>query len=229
MQLKKLKTNKLFYKKYAYKISLAVDGASLIKIWGIPRLRTMLASRPDMLLFNKSVSARPVWPHNATINLARLVKFTDLLDPYLLTVKTRVEDNSINIFLEDDRLYVTLQDVLKDYIVSVTEPDTDNELDMLMNNANIVLCKNYPHADLKYKITFTEIPIAVRASLLEWVSKYDSTTVFVSKNTKLYLARTQFCYTPFIFVKDKNMILMIQLIAGQYINSIEEFIINIVA
>jgi len=209
--LLKQKTNKLFYSKWPYKISCFVQGAHLIRIHGNGGLEY-----PD------NIRSR----HYDTSNVIEFIKkFKELLQDS--SVKRRIDHNHIDFYVLTEDKFQSLQIKLKKYIVGITEPDSVEQLQTLLENKKYTLCDKLPHKKYRYKVTFKDMSPKIRNDLINWAEKYNNDDIYVPKSTKNHFKCVKHHYgAHYFYVKDSKMITLISLAAGGYIRRTDEYVIR---
>lgn len=208
----KLKTHKLFYGKYPYKVTTHIQGCSLFRYHTIDQVISMG--------IQKHISVRERCSPADLLEYSRSLKSLETID-----YKTRIEGSTLSVFLKDKTDYDLAVKTLKKYISNVTEPEDDVVLQTIAGNKKIVVCKDLPYGKYTHKITFRQMPQNVRTNIYEWIKKYTADDIGLRGQTESYLAgNKQWCFDPFIYVADGKMLMMLGLAADGYIRKTEEFI-----
>lgn len=215
-QIRKQTTKKLFYSKWAFKISCVVKGAHWIRHWGVDKLP------PDNrnLLWSTSKLSDKHW--NELKNFAAIIK------PYITKgTKIRCEGSSVNLYFNDRSLYNNVLDKVSDHCVAVWEPENDNELAVLMDNSKLVIVNQFPHKIYKHRVILKHLPIEKRITLFDWLKKYPSETYKISPITEMYLTGKRiWAQDPFILINDSKMLSMLGLFVNDYIKRTEHFVLR---
>jgi len=217
MTLKKLKTNKLFYGEWPYKISTVCVGATLLRARGIQYLKKWCIT-PNI---NRH------WSKRKNIDPLLLLDYLIKLEHYIaLGIKLRIEHDQISIFLKDVALYQEMVTELSDYVISVTEPADAAELEIIESDSKIVLCNHLPKHMYRYKVVFKDMDIDTASNMLEWAEKYDENCIGIPNATrKNFSGKRGFwpnaCY---FYARDRSMVMMITMAAGGNIRRVEEFV-----
>lgn len=195
--LKKSKTKKLFYGQWPYKVACVVKNAHYFRS------------------YNTFIPARGFNNNDYVDKFSK--KFNELKK--LPNLKTRVEGPHINFFTDNKATYNQIIDHLYAYIVEITEPESDNELDLLQNNQKLAIVDTLPHNLFEYKVTFKKLNDSIKNVLIGFIDQQPPGTIKVSKSTHNYLlsTRTYFSNPPFLYVKDSKTLLFLKLISGEYI------------
>lgn len=209
IQFPKLKTHKLFYGKYPYKITTRIKDGHWFRHIKVDRIAS-LGFDP---LTQKSMSRELIDYSKALLTIGNV------------EYKFRVERSTTSLFLKNKDDFEKTIKALEIYITSTTEPEDEYVLDTISSNKKFVVCKDLPYGKYTHKVIFKQMPPNIRASLFEWAKKYDEDKIYMSGNTESYLSgKKQWCWDPFIYVGDEKMLMMLGLSAQGYIRKTEEFI-----
>lgn len=213
----KKKTNKLFYKKWPYKIECFLHGSSYVARLGLQRT----------LDWANNVDHKDQWIYK-NANRLEVKKFAE---SYALfadeDIQLRVEGSHFNIFLGDKVLYERICKIMERWITSVTEPGSEQELEFLMSEQNKkVICNTIPDGKFHFRIYLktTKFKPDDRKSFFEWLNRYPG-KFKISNTTERYLQGWP-CYpqNPCIYVTDRAMTSTVILYLGQRTKKVEEFI-----
>ena len=213
--MKVFKTNKLFFGKWVYKIETSVPGANLIKHWGL-RIDTTVVSRLRQG-YGRSFS---------DYDRDQLVKYAEAIKPFVdKDFKTRNEWNTLNYFINDPALYQDLKTVLKDWIVSVNEPASEDDIQTLQSKSSNILCNDLPYSRYKYRLYIkNSMPVHQRSQFCDWLKNYEE-KIHYSKSTSEWLkGKSYYSQAPFLYIEDQGLLLMIKMFLGQWLNRTQEFI-----
>ena len=124
-----LKSSKLFYNKWPYKIACSIRGASILRRIGGERLD---ACMPDWAFGGSR--------KKMTIEEKReLLEFSSYVDPFLKLkdeLQVRVEGDHFNIFCKDRVLLDIISDAMDPWIDNIHGPTTEEELKFLLANGH---------------------------------------------------------------------------------------------
>lgn len=214
MILKKLQTNKLFYGKYAYKISTNVYGGHLIRFLKFDMLKKWCSNQVSIVWLNKYLQ----------IDKATLLDYINQLEPYLCEeIQLRTERNTVNIFLKDRELYDQMTESLKFYIEFISEPASEQELDTLLNDTKTVLCNQFPKGIYRYKVILKDMPSDIRHNFLNWSKQYSKKLHFPPNTKKSLQVVYPWWGDHYFYVSDDKMLLLTKLFIQGYIRRVEEY------
>ena len=216
--MKVYRTKKLYFGKWLYKIETATPGASLIKRWGVA----------DSQEFCNSASDTRWRRHYTTADKAQLLEYITAVEPFLhQNMQMRAEWDSLSFYLNDTDLYKQLQIVLSDWIVSITEPESTDDIEYLQEKGCLILCDELPHDQYHYRLYLRyQMPTHLRLNFLGWLDNYPD-AVKPSKGTVKWLSGgNPYFQDPFIYVVDQSQLLMVKLFLGDYVRKTEEFVLR---
>lgn len=226
MQIQKLKSSKLFYNKWPYKIECSINGASRISYLGADATR-------DFCL-GKASPGMAYWIPRVKISQEEkliLLEFITCIEPFLkLTeeLQTRAEGRRFNIFCKDRVLLDNIYAAIEQWAVGVYGPTTEEELKFMLSNGHKKILRDVlPKDGFQYRIYLkTNWNIDKRTSFLRWADKFPE-TIIIADGTRDWFDNTKkWFYNPFIYVKDEKTMTMVGLFASGYVKKVEEFILR---
>ena len=217
MSVLRQKTNKLFYKKWPYKIECTVGGAFAISMYrGSKFNEWMLAPLKKF-----------AWRH-ITIVKSDVSKLRDAVLPFMDKVKLRGESKHLSIYTDDKQLVDTMLIALKEWATKVWEPSSDAELEFMTTNSHKkILRDELPYGSFTYKVLINhKCKSDKRIQFGIWINKYPE-KIQPTKTTKRWLNDdSRWNYNPYIYVDDSKMLSMVCMYLGSDVSTIEEFILR---
>jgi len=222
--MKKLKTNKLFFGSWPYKIATRIKGGNYIKIYGVDNV----IQNADQYRF---YTRRYVMQEDQVESQQysnKLQEFAVLFKPYAnAEIKVRAEGSHFNIFVKDVDLFNRIQTDLAEFVCETYEPENDQQLNALLGNQKYVLCDQLPRDRYKYKIILKNMPQEIRKNFYNWMLKYPSIKIKASPATERYLKGSRhYMSDPFIYINDNSMYMMTLLSLQGYVRRTEEFVLR---
>jgi len=212
-------TNRLFFKKWLYKVETQISGAGYIKRWGVE----------DTLGFCDETKKIGFFLKSTALDKRNLKQYITAIRPFLdKEIQLRAESNKLSFFLNDKTMYEELIKAAYPWINSVTKPASDEEATLLLEGkTSQVLCDCLPHDKFHYKIFLRyQMPAHLRLTFLEWIKNYND-AVRPSRNTLKWMSNNSpYMQDPFIHVTDKNQLLLTKLYLGQYARNTQEFVLR---
>lgn len=218
--MKKLLTKKLFFRKYPYKVELKCEGANYIRFRGVDAVIRGCEK-------NEKFDNGRVWRLTNEIDIVKLHKFAKTIKPFLKKgLKIRTEGSHYHFFLEDKATTDFLIKKFDEFVLSVSEPASDEELEFLTDNNRKVIVDELPYGKFKHKIVFrTNWTQAKGQNFINWLKKYPEEDYKISRSSYVYLSGgTRYCQDPFMYITEPKMLTMLQLFAGDNIKYTEEFV-----
>jgi hypothetical protein len=219
--IQKLKSSKLFYNKWPYKVECSQPGASRIVHSGVDVVREWCATGKGMF-----VSAH----ENRNIDKVVYLEFANLVAPYIgdPNVKIRVEGSHFNLFCTDKSILETIDNDLNKWIRKISGPTTDEELEFLLSNGHKKILRDVlPKEKYKYRIYFkSKFPADKRASFVVWADKYGDKLEISGTSRRWLLGSRHYAQDPFMYVDDDKMLSMTGMYLSGYVKKVEEFILR---
>ena len=202
-QIATLTTSKLFYGKWPFKLVVSVERASWLKM----------------------VQQTPSWKSKRDLQDVKTVaKLLEAFDSK--EYATRGEHTRVSIFFKDIELKDKFIDTFGDRCLQFWKPDTDEELQTLVNNGRKVVIKNHLFKR-KYRFKVTFKPAASdneRISVKNWMQnnrdRFDA-----NQSASLWLEaghKRWWNASYYLYVTDDKSLAMLVLSAGNAIKLIEE-------
>ena len=214
MNLKKLQTNKLFYGKYAYKISTQLSGGHLIRYIKIDKLKAWCEGTEEIS-----------WLRNIKqIDKTKLHDYACNIEPFLPEkIQIRTERNTVNIFVSERNLYENIKNSLIDYVQFVSEPANDVELSAMLNDTTTVLCNQLPKGHYRYKVILKNMPVDLRKKFLDWSGQYQNQLHLPPGTIKHLKVLYPWWGDHYFYVVNDQMLLLTRLFVQGYVRKVEEY------
>lgn len=212
--MKQRTTNKLFYKKWAYRVELYIPGASYITRYR-DAIREELVDTQRIKRFKSE-------------EIDNLVQLEKELAPFLdipNQVKVRSESRSIHLYTNDTNIVDQLISTVGRCVRSVHKPASDNELSTLTDGTNIVMCNKFPHGVYRYKVILNwAMPYEIKRQFLEWSDQYLTDVSFTSGTNQWLSGGKKYHCCPYFYVKSESFLLMAKLFLGSYIKQVDFYV-----
>lgn len=219
--MKVLKTNRLFYRKYPYRVECSVKGAEYVKRQGLLEVLKFCDPnyKPPMYFIYRNFTA------NQKVILA---DFAREVTPLMKEGhQIRVEMNTMNFYLADRPTYEKIHKKLAPWVKSISEPASDDELEQLNSKNHLVMCDKLPHKKYGFKVMLkNNMSETHREKFVEWMRNYGD-AFRVAKATELWLyGRKYWCYDPYVYVESPKHLTMLGLYLGDKIKRTYEFVLR---
>jgi hypothetical protein len=210
MKFEKLKTSKLFYNKWPYKVTCNIVHA-----------RSVTGNKVGYYYgYGKRISPEEE---------AEIEKFRIAVKGFLKKdIKYRAEYNHFNIFCDDKVLLKKISKKLEPWIQNIYGPQSEEELQYLKDNGHKKrVCDKFPKRKYQYRIYFkTNMPDTLKQSFQTWIAKYEG-KIDCSGSTQKWLKNDhRWFQAPFCYVEDSATLSMIGLFLANYIKVVEHFVLR---
>ena len=212
------RTKKLYFAKWPYKIEFRLQGATMLRRMSIPKIKAWCA-------LSEQERKNDWWFRG--VDATELLRFVNALEPCLTSEhQFRAEYHTLNLYTRDKNIISSAEQQCKEWAVSVWEPGSQEELDLMLSNKRKVVCDELPYGEYKYRVSLKErAPAPVKAQFKTWAEGYGDNTVKFSTSTVMWLRNEKtYCQTPFFYLKDDKLLTMCQLFLGHNIKFVEEYI-----
>lgn len=144
--MKTFKTNRRFYKKWLYKVSLQVEGAAMFRMYSLEEIQKMLKVKPVIRQYG-SWAIEKFYKNK--------IDFSPLID-YLLSLEKsiwtkRVESNGLDIYTNDITVYDHISLQFSTVIRQRFEPE-ESKVNLLEENSKTIICEKLPHNKYQYRV-----------------------------------------------------------------------------
>lgn len=222
MIIQKLKSSKLFFNKWPYKVECIQPGASRVIHSGVGLCRQWCETGKGMRFGT----------YDGRITDAdKFLKFVNAVEPFLdrkEEVQIRVENSHFNLFCKDPSVLEEIDDAVSHWVRKISGPTTQEELEFLLSNGHKkILCDTYPKEMYKYRVFFkSKFPADKRSAFLTWADKYGNSILISETSRRWLMSQRQYAQDPFMYVIDDKMLSMVGLYLSGYVKKTEEFILR---
>ncbi len=219
-KIQKLKSSKLFFNKWPFKVECTVRGASRIDKLSIGFLKKWCIS--------DKIDAPFKGPGYDKIDKAEFLSFINAAESFLdrSDLQIRKESSHFNIFCKDMAVLEEIETKLKPWLRKISGPTTTEELEFLLSNGHKkVLCDTLPKQGYKYKVYFKyKFPADKRINFLNWAANYQDKIIISITSKKWLLGSKYYVQSPFMYVKDEKMLSLVGMFLSGYVSRVDEFI-----
>lgn len=211
--VKLLKTNKLFYGQWPYRVEVQCTGVALLARYTLDEAVAIAERR------NQS-------KYSLKINISLLKTIGKALAPVLRkNYKIRAEGPRIHFYLEKEDDVDFIVKHLKPYVSKIHKPASSTELTTLEDKINTVLCDSFPHGEFRYKITLQyKTPSSVKETFLKWTEQFPGAVRFTPLTKDWLVGGRKYVYSPYFYIKDESFLAMTGLFLGSNIKKTEFYI-----
>lgn len=213
-QHQQLKTSKLFYNKWPYKLVVRLAGTGSVKREGCTK--TM------------EYCKLPDWGKWQEINKQELSLFCKRFKQFEdKEIQLRVEYRNMSIFCDDETMLDKMTQELQFWVCEIWKPESAADLAVLKaSRARKVMCDLLPHGKYQYRVKIKSMmDLNTRANFQNWINNYGD-KIRVSDHTIKWFSSGKggYGWNPFILVSDSATLSMVGLFLGANAKSTEEFV-----
>lgn len=222
MIIQKLKSSKLFFNKWPYKVECIQAGASRVVHSGVGLCRQWCDTGKGMRFSQGDIGI---------MDAKKFLAFVDAVEPFLdrkEEVQIRVENSHLNLFCKDPNVLEEIDDALDQWIRKISGPTTQEELEFLLSNGHKkILCDTYPKDMYKYRVFFkSKFSPDKRSAFLTWADKHGYSILISETSRRWLMSQRHYAQDPFMYVIDDKMLSMVGLYLSGYVKKTEEFILR---
>lgn len=221
--LKPKETNKTFYSKWLYKISLYLPGISILRIKSNNLLFNFLSpSNFEDKKYPNSTHAK------ARYNRDAILQLVEFLGKYRndLWFK-RLERDTIDIYTNDKEFYTSLSTTFQSLVINLYQP-LEKNIDLLADS-NKIITKKLPHNRYRYKVYLLPHKLAndksSKVKYLQWVDSQKE-KILITDSVKTWFMTTNWNWDRrYIYVEDPSTLLLLKLRNSETIGRSYEYVI----
>ena len=213
------KTKRLFYGKWPFKVETCVPGAAFLMRRGTCEARKFCLGTSDSLY-------RPNYSEYEKKTLLSFISEFEKIN--LEKIKCRAEWNTLNFYTDNVQDYEFIKKTLRQWVVKVTEPASQEELELLTSsNVKSVLCNKLPYEKFQYRVIIkTGMPVNNRQKFLEWLNNFSESIRATEKTIQWLLGEYRYLQDPYIYVESTKQLTFVKLFLGQYVSRCEEYVVR---
>lgn len=211
-------TTRLFYGKYPYK-------AVLFSAW-TGFVRNMDLKAFDKLIYEEKEDSSLSSSEKSVLRYQdKIGNLLSLLENYPKEeIRKRVEWKSLSLFFKDKTLLETLKNDFSKELIEFSQPASDDELDFLLDNRKIEIKPTLPYG-CRFKVTLgyeKTAPQTARDNFVKLANSHPDDIRVTDRVLHLVQQNTAWWSNPYIYVKDKKYLMIVQMMLQQNIRSITE-------
>lgn len=213
-------TNRKFYNKWVYKVSLLIPGISIMRINSIEKLTEF-----DKEPYPEGNGYRQSSLIKANANKLHISKLARILNSYDKDAYAkRIESNRIDIYTNDKTVCDSIDKDLSDKVAYISIPD-NNQLDIL--NTGLIPVQKLPHGLYKYKVYLLphrfKNDIPNKNKYLSWIDQQNP-KILISEKVKKWFIDTNWNWDRrYIYVQDEHTLLLLKLRASEAMGRVYEY------
>lgn len=219
-QIKKLKSSKLFYNKWPYKVECIQLGASRVIHAGVDACK-------KWCLTGKGLSFSQYG--NKVTDKVQYLRFIESVEGFMDRtdeIQIRVEGSHFNLFCKDPTVLEEIDNSLHEWVRTIRGPTSQEELEFLLSNGHKkILCDALPYEKYKYRVYFkSKFPATNRSAFVTWADKYGDKLLVSGTSRRWLVSERHYAQDPFMYIDDDKMLSMTGMYLSGYVKKVEEFI-----
>ena len=220
--MKTQKTNRKFYNKWIYKVSLQIKGSSIFRTHSLDDIREFcLAPSPEKP--NYSLHAR-AWQ-----NRDQILELTEFLLNQKSTIWTkRIENAFMDFYTNDRNFYEELSLKFESAMLHRFEPDPTT-LDLL-DTPQTILATKLPHNRYHYKVYLLPHKMAgdkeSKKKYVDWLKTQDPRITCTPAVQKWFIKTDWNWDRRYVLVEDEHTLLMLKLRNSEVVGRVYNYIIS---
>lgn len=218
LKLKTKTTQKKFYNKWLYKITLTVQGSGIFRMYSLDQvIEFCKKSQPDgraWSVFSKAYANKDFIQNLATF----LKKYqSDLWSK-------RIENSQIDFYTNDKDFYDNMAKEFEEHVYHMFEPDSN----LLKNlDHNSIMVKKLPHNKFNYKVFLLPHKLKFKKEekekYINWLEAQGSRVTCTSAIKKWFISTDWNWDRRYILVEDERTLLMLKLRNPEVVGRIYNF------
>lgn len=220
--MKTQKTNRKFYNKWIYKVSLQIKGSSIFRTHSLDDIKEFcLAPSPEKP--NYSLHGR-AWQ-----NRDQILELTEFLLNQKSTIWTkRIENVFMDFYTNDRNFYEELSLQFESAMLHRFEPDPET-LDLL-DTPQIILATKLPHNRYHYKVYLLPHKMAgdkeSKKKYVDWLKSQDPRITCTPAVQKWFIKTDWNWDRRYVLVEDEHTLLMLKLRNSEVVGRVYNYIIS---
>ena len=221
--LKPKETNKTFYNKWLYKISLYLPGISILRIKSNNLLFNFLApDGPEDKKYPTSTHAKARYNRDAILQLVEFLgKYQD--DLWF----KRLERDTIDIYTNDKDFYTSLSTTFQLLVTNLYQPLEKNI--ELLTASDKIITKKLPHNKYRFKVYLLPHKLANddlgKKKYLQWLDSQKE-KILITPSVKKWFMTTNWNWDRrYVYVEDPSTLLLLKLRNSETIGRSYEYVI----
>lgn len=218
--LKKKTTNRKFYGKWLYKVTLNVPGITVLRT---KSLENVIDYIENQLFHNVHPTYSMMYKVQANEeSIKRVCNF--LLTTDITEWTKRIESNSIDIYTNNKLLYKRISETLSDLVIHCYEPAND----MLANESQYtIITKKLPHDRYRYKVYLRPHKLArdksAKLEFIAWITAQND-KISLSDSVKAWFISTDWNWDRrYVFVDNEQTLLLLKMRNCDAIGKVYEY------
>ena len=203
----KLKTNRLFYGKYPYKVVLTGKNFNFFSLYGAIRLVKM--------------AEKGHFPRDYNTDKVSLKKVAEFIIACDKQIRIRAEGNRVSLFISNKELFKDCIEKFKILTLEIHEPEDEETLKFLLENNKKIITNKLPHDKYRYKVHLKKMSRKEGENVIKWADSNKR----VRLNKGPFYSLNVGC-NSYLLIEDQLTITMLLLLVSNKIIRIEEYVVR---
>jgi hypothetical protein len=216
-------TNRKFYNKWLYKISLNVTGAGMFRVRTLDDIRAFcLGTEVEKMSSSHSLNTRA---HGNRENILALAEFLLGQDSSLWS--KRIETHQMDFYTNDKNFYDEISKKFEHILLHKFEPSEESK--DLLDQPQTIVAKKLPHNRYNFKVYLLPHKLKgdkeAKKKYVEWL-KSQSPRITCTKAVESWFVKTDWNWDRrYVLVEDEKTLLMLKLRNSEAVGRIYNYVI----
>ena len=220
LQKKTKVTNKKFYDKWLYKVSLTFEGANVFRMRSYDQITDLFQSEPTV---GRSYSvALKAWKEKD--HILEMIGFLGSISQSILWSK-RIERNQFDFYTNDKDLYESFSNTFAEKLLHRFEPN-EACLDNL-DNSHTIVAKKLPHNRFNFKVYLLPHKLKgdkeTKKNFVSWLKTQTPRITCSTAVEKWFIATDWNWDRRYVLVEDESTLLMMKLKNSEVVGKIYKY------
>ena len=216
-------TNRKFYGKWLYKVSLSLDGCVMLRTYAVEDIPEMLNH------YNEDESAYFVSHRKAVANKEAIINLCEFLAAYSKdTYSLRIERSRLDIYTNDVDFYETLSIQCQLELVHRFQPSAAN-VEILKDSQNSITVDKLPKGKYQYRVYLLPHKMSKdregKQRYLNWLKSQSPRITCTPAIERWFLVTDWNWDRRYVLVEDESTLLMMKLRGADVVGRVYNFIV----
>ncbi len=217
-------TNRKYYNKWLYKVSLRIPGCSIFRSASLDEIKGFCLNE-TIDINNYYVSWKQAWNNKEFI-----YDVADFLDSYDKDIYSlRVERNILDVYTNDKEFYDKISVRCESILIHRFQPDEKN-IDLLTKDKNCIVVDKLPKGRYNYRVYLLPHKMAHdkegKQKYLDWLKRQVPKVTCTPAVEKWFITTDWNWDRRYVLVEDESTLLMMKLRNSEVIGRVYNFMIS---
>jgi hypothetical protein len=223
LQLKTKSTNRKFYGKWLYKVSLLLDGCAMLRTYAVEDIPAMLNT------YNEDESAYFSSHRKAMANKDSIINLCEGLAAHTKeTYALRIERSRLDIYTNDVDFYEELSIRCQTELIHRFQPSAGN-VEILKDSHNSITVDKLPKGRYQYRVYLLPHKMSKdregKQKYLNWLKLQQPKVTCTTAIERWFLTTDWNWDRRYILVEDESMLLMLKLRSAEVMGRVYNFVV----